>query len=106
MSTVRLNSAELTLKHLKTTLSKGNKKEEKFHSCRGKITHRCAPTELRKKYLTKNTVWERDAGFSLTKEKTIFHSEMLYPVKLSFRNKEEVSIFSEKTEKGIPLDLL
>lgn len=64
------------------------------------------PNWTEKKIPYKKTVWERDAGFSLTKEKTIFHSEMLYPVKLSFRNKEEVSIFSEKTEKGIPLDLL
>lgn len=69
VSTVRLNSAELTLKHLKTTLSKGNKKEEKFHSCRGKITHRCAPTELRKKYLTKKLSGKGMQDFHLLKKK-------------------------------------
>lgn len=60
MSTVRLNSSESTLKHLKITLSKGNNKEEFFYGCweKQQITHRCAPIHLRKKYLTKTLYLE------------------------------------------------
>lgn len=82
MSTVRLKSAESTLKHLKTTLSKGNNKEEKFHTFRGKITQRCTPTELRKKNTLpkkkrkrKNCLGEGCKIF-YTEEKTICHSEI------------------------------